>query len=73
MKIYYVNIETFGYDQYDGFVVVAKSSEMAIDFLQEKYSSDWGDVDWKSGYMVTEIKPGNYKESTIILGSYNAG
>ena len=73
MKIYYVSIESWGYDQYDGFVVVAKSAETAINFLQEEYPSDWRNVDWKSGYMVTEIKPNNYKKSTQILGSFNAG
>ena len=74
MKIYKITFKDYDYDQYDGFVVVAKTAKEAIGYLKEKYPpKDFEEVDWKSGYTIKEIKANNYKKINVILDSYNAG
>lgn len=76
MKIYLIKFNSNDYDQYDSFLLVAENEEECIKKLQEKYpakDSNWDQVDWASGYVITEIKPKDYKKTEIIIDSFNAG
>lgn len=70
MKLYLVEADGFDYDQYDSFVVWAKSPEEALSLVRAD-----GDPRTMSNFddnvKVTEIK--KPKESGIVLGSFNAG
>jgi len=74
MKIFLIIFNDYDCDQYDSFVVIAETRHKAIMFLKEKYpEEDYGTIIWKSGYKTKEIKSENYKKTTEIIGSYNAG
>ena len=72
MKIYLFEFISYGYDEYIGFVVVAKDKEECIRHLKEdgNYGEEW---QWNTGYKIKEIKASNYKKTTDILDSFNAG
>jgi hypothetical protein len=55
--------------------VVAKKKEDVLPFLQMNYEHSFPDgvIDIKSGYKIEELNPKNYKETTEIIGSFNAG
>nr|DAM60958.1 MAG TPA: hypothetical protein [Caudoviricetes sp.] len=70
MKLYLVEASWCGYDQYDSFVVWAKSPDEALSLVRAKddpITMNNFNVEVK----VTEIK--KPKESGIVLGSFNAG
>ncbi len=76
MNIYLVErTKTVGYDQYDAFVVTAKSGIEAMELLIAQYKpqlnaySPWS-KDAKAELIGTTDK---YIEPEIILGSFNAG
>ena len=72
MKLYLVEADWCDYDQYDSFVVWAKSPEEALQLA--KYRITFGadePTNFDTGASVTEIK--KPKESGIVLGSFNAG
>jgi len=71
MKIYLVKLNEWSWDEYDGFVVAAKSEDEAIAYIRERHSES--SVDWGSGYTVTEVKASGYDIPTEILCSFNAG
>lgn len=70
MKLYLVEADWCDYDQYDSFVVWAKSPDEALSLVRAKDDpttmNNFGD-----DVKVTEIK--KPKESGIVLGSFNAG
>ena len=70
MKLYLVEADWCDYDQYDSFVVWAKSPDQALSLVRAK-----GDPttmnNFNDNVKVTEIK--KPKESGIVLGSFNAG
>lgn len=70
MKIFLIKFNACDYDQYDGFVIVAKNRYQVIKRVKEESSSV---IDFKSGYVISEIKPEKYKKTTVILDSFNAG
>jgi len=72
MKIYLVTFKECDYDQYDAFVVIAKNKKEVIEKIKNTHGFD-ASIDWKSGYKTKEIKPKNYKRSTIVLDSFHAG
>jgi hypothetical protein len=74
MKIFKIVFTCYSYDQYDSFVVVAKTKEDVLPLIQSEYDCSLsGTVDVKSGYVIEEINPKKYKKSTVILESFNAG
>lgn len=70
MKLYLVEASWCGYDQYDSFVVWAKSPEEALSLVRAKDDPTTMN-NFNDNVKVTEIK--KPKESGIVLGSFNAG
>lgn len=70
MKLYLVEADWCDYDQYDSFVVWAKSPEEALSLVRAKDDQITMN-NFNDNVKVTEIK--KPKESGIVLGSFNAG
>lgn len=70
MKLYLVEADWCDYDQYDSFVVWAKSPEEALSLVRTKDDPITMN-NFNDNVKVTEIK--KPKESGIVLGSFNAG
>lgn len=70
MKLYLVEADWCDYDQYDSFVVWAKSPEEALSLVRAKDDPTTMN-NFSDNVKVTEIK--KPKESGIVLGSFNAG
>ena len=71
MKIYKITFNNFDYDQYDSFIISAKTKQEAIAVIKKEHPEKrYSDVDWKHGYTIEEVKN---KNTEIILGSFNAG
>lgn len=72
MKIYQLEFNRHGYDQYDSFVIMANSKEEAESIVKKDYfEPDWYDsCDWESGYVIEEVE---MDKAQILLGSFNAG
>lgn len=71
MKLYLVTANHYSYDEYDSFVVWAKSPEEAEKLAIAESGCSFIKSNFLKGCVVAEIeKP---KESGIVLGSYNAG
>jgi len=74
MRIYLIDFNECGYDEYDGFVVRAENEDEAIRIIKKKHGDEnkkWGLIDWKGGYKIIDIT--DKTERAIILGSFNAG
>lgn len=70
MKLYLVEASWCDYDQYDSFVVWAKSPDEALSLVRVKDDPTTMN-NFNDNVKVTEIK--KPKESGIVLGSFNAG
>lgn len=70
MKLYLVEADWCDYDQYDSFVVWAKSPDEALNLARAKDDPTTMN-NFNDNVKVTEIK--KPKESGIVLGSFNAG
>lgn len=70
MKLYLVEADWCDYDQYDSFVVWAKSPDEALSLVRAKDDPTTMN-NFDDNVKVTEIK--KPKESGIVLGSFNAG
>lgn len=70
MKLYLVEASWCDYDQYDSFVVWAKSPDEALSLVRAKDDPTTMN-NFNDNVKVTEIK--KPKESGIVLGSFNAG
>lgn len=70
MKLYLVEASWCDYDQYDSFVVWAKSQDEALSLVRAKDDPITMN-NFNDNVKVTEIK--KPKESGIVLGSFNAG
>lgn len=67
MKLWRIEFNEVGYDQYDSFLVCAETKERAIELLKEiNYSS----VPWEGGFDVVEER---MEVEEIIHSSFNAG
>lgn len=73
MKIYLIKFNWYEYEDYNGFVVIAKNKGKAILFLKQKYPGEINGVVWRKGYKIKELIPKNYKRAAEIIGSFNAG
>ena len=76
MKIFLIRFNKWDYDKYCGFVIVAKNEKEVISNLEKGKNLSIGTpkcIPWKGGYKIKEIKPENYKKTTIILEDFNAG
>lgn len=70
MKLYLVEASWCDYDQYDSFVVWAKSPDEALSLVRAKDDPTTMN-NFNDNVKVTEIK--KPKESGIVLSSFNAG
>lgn len=70
MKLYLVEASWCDYDQYDSFVVWAKSPDEALSLVRAKDDPTTMN-NFDDNVTVTEIK--KPKESGIVLSSFNAG
>lgn len=76
MNLYLVSRSTYDYDEYNGFVIAAESPKQALEYLDKKHRHDWQYSDWPDeGEKTAELigTTDKYTETTVILGSYNAG
>lgn len=76
MSIYLISFRQYGYDQYDGFVVVAADKEAAIRVIEDRYppTDRWPSVDWTCGFEISLIGfAPTINMETILLSSFNAG
>jgi hypothetical protein len=64
MKVYYVWSESWDYDEFDSFVVVAETAERAVDLVKDNFTENQGKL------YAEEVK---LKEEEVVLGSFNAG
>ena len=78
-KIYLVEVEKCGYDEYDSMVVIANNEQEAIDLCKsedyETAENGWlsdGFVKTQGKITATEINL-TTKNSQVILKSFNAG
>jgi len=75
MEMYLIEFNSHTWDEYDSFLVVASSAGGAIKAIEEKCPRDesYCGVNWENGHTIRIIRADNYKETTIILDSFNAG
>lgn len=73
MKLYQVEAKEVDYDEYDTFVVWAKSSEEALELARNEARSGFRErkTNFDSDVTISEVK--KPKQSGILLGSFNAG
>lgn len=77
-KIYLVEVEEYGYDQYDSMVVIANNEQEAINLCKsEDYESATSSL-FSDGFIrmqgkITATEIDLTKDSQIILKSFNAG
>lgn len=70
MKVYYVYVDDYSWDEYDAIVVVAENEDRALELakhgnFEESYFNKWqGEIHVEEVDLTTEH---------IILASYNAG
>jgi hypothetical protein len=80
-KIYLIKLKEYGYDEYDGWIVIADNEEEVLKLCEIKETEQ--EVSKKRCYESNRFKDnieeikflGNtkIKESQIVLSSYNAG
>ena len=75
MRLYQVELDNVGYDTFDGCIIVADSEKEVFEYITakdtEKDYSFFIEKDQK--IKITEIKLDEYKRTTILLASFNAG
>ena len=77
-KIYLVEVEECGYDEYDSMIVIANNEQEAIDLCKsedyETAESGWlSDGFIKAQGKITATEIDLTKDSQVILKSFNAG
>lgn len=71
MNIYHVDrVNACGYDEYDGFVVLAKDPHEALKMVTNEGAGEW---DINHVYFLGEYSGEKSYENNFILSSYNAG
>jgi len=75
MNIYLINRSECGYDEYDKFVVAANTDAEALEYLEDEHNdvkySSWPNEGEKTAELIGTTD--KYTETTVILGSFNAG
>lgn len=64
LKVYLVESENWGYDDYDSFVVIAENEQKAIELVKDSFKADQG---------ILTTKEISLQEECVVLGSFNAG
>jgi hypothetical protein len=64
MKAYLVWVDTFDYDTYDGFVVVAQDKDRALAMVKDKFYEFQGEIFVEEVFLNAEH---------IVIESFNAG
>jgi hypothetical protein len=71
--VYVITLDKVDYDQYIGFVIIAKSKPRAIELMIEEHGYGWHTNVGKDNIeTITKIGNSNKKEG-IYLDSFNAG
>ena len=75
MKLYQVELDNVGYDTFDGCIVVADSEKEVFEYITSKDTKKDCSFFIEKGQniKITEIKLDEYKRTTILLASFNAG
>ena len=71
MKLFIIEFNENGYDQYDSFIVRANNEDEVVKILKKVHKNDYNGIDWEGGFTVKEIHLEG--EPKILLGSFNAG
>lgn len=66
MAVYHVKANNCGYDEYDGFIVVARDAKQALAFVLIEVGTE----NFMDDPTITEVDLTN---RGILLGSFNAG
>lgn len=64
MKAYYVYVNEVGYDEYDGFVVVAANETNALEMVKDKFN------EWQGEIHAEEV---DMTKEHVVLDSFCAG
>lgn len=70
MKLFKVEADYCGWDQYDSFIVWAKDEADAIEVAKKEADNAYT-KNFETGATATEIK--KPRKSGVVLGSFNAG
>ena len=79
MRIYEIKLKEHDYDEFDGWIVIARDEEEAIKLCDIKETKEeitgYGENQYKDNIeYIKEIGIADYRmEKGIVLGSYNAG
>lgn len=76
MNIYLIKRSDWGYDEFNGFVMVANTEKEALEYLESTYNKREHYNEWPNNGEKTATLIGTtdkYNELTIILSSFNAG
>ena len=77
MKLYQVELDNVGYDTFDGCIIVADSEKEVFEYITAKDTNKDCSclffVEKDQNIKITEIKLNEYKRTTILLASFNAG
>ena len=70
MKIYHVYVHKYGYDEFDGLIVVAENKDRALEMVKVGY---YGECYFKERQGKIHIEEVDLTTEHIVLESYNAG
>lgn len=80
MKLFKIILSPYGYDEYDGAVIIAESKEQVLELIENNtWACDSDPVTdcyfYNNGQdiEIIEIDINKIKEPTLLLSSYNAG
>lgn len=77
-KVYLVEVENCGYDQFRSMVVIANNEEEAINLCKCEDYDNCSSIMWVDGFVktqgkITATEIDLTKDSQVILKSFNAG
>ena len=72
LKLWYIAIESYGYDSYDGHVIWASSEESAREFAAQQ-AADEGAECWRDPKQSACVEVKQPITAGILLSSFNAG
>ena len=70
MKVYIVYPDRYGYDQYDGVVIVAENEMQVLEMLKDP---PYKDTYFESSQGEIHIEEVDLTKPSVVLDSYNAG
>lgn len=80
MKLFKVILSPYGYDDYDGAVIIAESKEQVLELIENNtwgyaldHEEDCYFINHGQDIEIIEIDINEIKKPTLLLSSYNAG